>query len=197
MTADLRDRQLRQCCDALDQVSADAPTLCAGWVAHDLAIHLWTLKHDPLSWPGIALPALAATTNRRADRIRRRWSYGELVARLRAERGDLACMPFDRFGGHRHALGEYFVHTQDVVRANGLRQEEPSQELEDALWLRVQVAARQLLRRRSPGLVLATEGGRSAHVTGRTPMTVVTGPPSELMCWVYGREAVAEVTVRH
>ena len=109
MTADLRDRQFRQCCDALEQVSADAPTLCEGWAAHDLAIHLWTLKHDPLGWPGIVVPALAATTARRADRIRRRWSYVELVARLRAERGDMACMPFDRFGGHRHALGEYYT----------------------------------------------------------------------------------------
>lgn len=196
VTAELRDRQLWLCCDALDQVSADAPTLCEGWAAHDLAIHLWTLKHDPLGWPGIALPALAATATRRADRIRRRWSYGELVARLRADRGDIACMPLDRFSGHRHALGEYFVHTQDVVRANDLRQEEPSNELEDALWLRVQVAARQLYRRRSPGLVLATNDGRSAHVTGSTPMTVVTGPPSELMCWVYGRAAVADVAVR-
>lgn len=197
MTADLRDRQFRQCCDALDQVSADAPTLCEGWAAHDLAIHLWTLKHDPLGWPGIVLPALAATTTRRADRIRRRWSYVELVARLRAERGDMACMPFDRFGGHRHALGEYFVHTQDVVRANGLRQEEPNDELEDALWLRVQAAARELHRRGSPGLVLETRDGRSAHVARRPPMTVVTGLPSELMCWVYGRQAVADVTIRH
>jgi hypothetical protein len=68
VTAYLRDRQLRRCCDALNQVSADAPTLCAGWSAHDLAIHLWTLKHDPLGWPGIAFPVLAATATRRADR---------------------------------------------------------------------------------------------------------------------------------
>ncbi|MBC7760295.1 MAG: maleylpyruvate isomerase family mycothiol-dependent enzyme [Candidatus Saccharibacteria bacterium] len=196
MTAVLRDRQLRRCCDALDQVSDGAPTLCEGWSAHDLAIHLWTLKHDPLGWPGIAVPALAATARWRADRIRRRWSYAELVARLRAGRGGVACMPFDRFEGHRHALGEYFVHTQDVVRANGLDQEEPSNELEDALWLRVQVAARQLHRRRRPGLVLETTDSRSAQVTGGTPGTFVTGPPSELLCWAYGREGVADVTIR-
>ncbi|MEP7331544.1 MAG: hypothetical protein ABI692_05590, partial [Terracoccus sp.] len=106
-------------------------------------------------------------------------------------------MPFDRFGGHRHALGEYFVHTQDVVRANGLRQEGPGDELEDALWLRVQAAARELHRRGSPGLVLKSKDGRSALVARRPPMTVVTGLPSELMCWVYGRQAVADVTIRH
>ena len=196
MTAYLRDRQLRRCCDAFDHVSADAPTLCAGWSAHDLAIHLWTLQHDPLGWPGIAIPALAPTAKRRADRIRHRWSYAELVARLRANPGTIACMPLDRFEDHRHALGEYFVHTQDIVRANGVDQEQPDSPLEDALWLRVQVAARQLHRRRTPGLVLETTGGRSAHVTGGATKTVVSGAPSELLCWVYGREAVAAVIVR-
>ena len=196
MTAELRDRQLRRCCDALDQVAADAPTLCEGWAAHDLAVHLWTLKRDPLGWPGIVIPALATTAARRADHLRRRWSYAELVARLRAEQGGIACMPLDRFEGHRHALGEYFVHTQDVVRANGLDQDRPDHELEAALWLRVQVAARHLHRRRTPGLVLQCPDGRSAQVTGRAPTTVVKGAPSELMCWVFGREAVADVTVQ-
>ena len=196
VTAYLRDLQLRRCCDAFDHVSADAPTLCAGWAAHDLAIHLWTLKHDPLGWPGIAIPALAAMTMRRADRIKRRWSYAELVARLRAESGAIACMPFDRFEGHRHALGEYFVHSQDVARANGLDQEKPGSSLEDALWLRVQIAARQLHRRRTPGLRLDSTDGRSARVTGGPTRTVVSGLPSELMCWVYGRGALAAVTVR-
>lgn len=197
VTADLRDRQLRQCCDAFDQVSADAPTLCEGWSAHDLAIHLWTLKRDPLGWPGMVLPVLAATAAHRADRIRRRWSYSKLVAKLRSEPGGIACMPFDRFEDHRHALGEYFVHTQDVARANCLPQEEPGKELEDALWLRVQVAARQLHRGRSSGLVLETTDGRSTHVVEGVPMTIVSGPPSELICWVYGREAAAGVTIRH
>ncbi|MEO6606040.1 MAG: maleylpyruvate isomerase family mycothiol-dependent enzyme [Aeromicrobium sp.] len=196
MTAALRDRQLQRCCDALDQVSGGAPTLCEGWLAHDLAIHLWTLKHDPLGWPGIAVPSLAATVTWRADRIRRRWSYAELVARLRVGLGGIACMPFDRFEGHRHALGEYFVHTQDVVRANGLDQEKPGTDLEDALWLRVQVAARQLHRRHTPGLVLETTDGRSAQVTGGAPTTFITGCPSELMCWAYGREGIADVTIR-
>ena len=196
MTAELRDRQLRRCCDALDQVAADAPTLCEEWAAHDLAVHLWTLKRDPLGWPGIVIPALATTASRRADHLRGRWSYAELVARLRAEQGGIACMPLDRFEGHRHALGEYFVHTQDVVRANGLDQDTPDDELEDALWLRVQVAARHLHRRRTPGLVLERPDGRSAQVTGRAPRTVVKGAPSELMCWVFGREAVAHVTVQ-
>lgn len=108
-----------------------------------------------------------------------------------------SCQTSMGFEGHRHALGEYFFHTQDVVRANGLDQEEPGNEVEGALWMRVQVAARQLHRRRTPGLVLKTTDSRSAQVTGGAARTVVNGRPSELMCWAYGREGVTDVTIRH
>src|SRR5918999_422676 len=35
-------------CDLLDKVGPDAPTLCRGWNAHDLAAHLWIRENDPL-----------------------------------------------------------------------------------------------------------------------------------------------------
>lgn len=195
LTIELRDRQLQRCCDALSAVDADAPTLCEGWTAHDLAIHLWAIKHDPLSWPGIAVPALAGTTATRADRIRGRWTYPELVARLRADSGRIACMPLDRFEGHRHALGEYYVHSQDVARPNGLRQEPPDEPLEDALWLRARKAARLLHSRPTPGLVLERERGVSVQVTRGDPALILRGKPTELLCWVYGRRSVADVAV--
>lgn len=195
MTAELRDRQLQRCCDALAAVGADAPTLCSGWSVHDLAIHLWLLKRDPISWVGMGLPALAWTLARRAELLRRSWSYPELISMLRAEPGQIACMPLDRFENYRHSLGEYFVHTQDVVRANGLDQDSPDDGLQDALWIRVQVAAR-LLHRRTGGLVLERMDGRSARITAGTPAVVVQGEPTELICWVYGRASVADVRVR-
>lgn len=194
MTAALRDEQFALCCDALEAVEPDAPTLCAGWSAHDLALHLWVLKHDPLAWPGLGVPALERLTTRgRMAAVRSRWSYDELVARLRADSGAIAAMPLDRFEGHRHALGEYYVHTQDVVRANGLPHESPSAELEEALWRRVTVAASILHVRRTPGLVLVRPDGAQAKVTLGRARHFVHGQPSELMCWAYGRRAAVDV----
>lgn len=192
---DLRDRQLQRCCDVLAAVEPDAATLCAGWSSFDLAVHLWLIKHDPLAWPGIAVPALAPLTARRAERVRHRWPYAALVDRLRSESGAIACMPLDRREGHRHAIGEYYVHTQDVARPNGVVQPTPDEALEEALWLRTRTAAQLLRRRLPPGLVLQHTDGRRAEIGRRGPAVVVAGPPSELICWVYGRRSVAAVTV--
>lgn len=177
------------------QVEPDAATLCAGWSAHDLAIHLWQINRDPVAWPGIVVPALAGLTKQRADAVRRRWSYRDLVERLRSQSGGIACMPLDRFQDHRHALGEYYVHTQDVARPNGIGQPAVDEDLADALWLRSLAAARTMRRRLPAGLVLAHPDGRRTPIGRGDSRIIVTGPPSELLCWVYGRRSVAAVTV--
>ncbi len=195
-TADIRDRQLDRCCDALAAVDADAATLCAGWSAHDLAIHLWCIKRDPLAWAGLVLPVLSPLTQQRAELIRRRWSYAELISHLRSESGSIACMPLDRWEDHRHSLGEYYVHTQDVARPNSVPQPAPDAELQEALWLRAGAAARALRRRLPKGLVLQDPDGRRTKPGRGHPDIVVTGAPTELICWVYGRQSEAAVTVR-
>jgi uncharacterized protein (TIGR03085 family) len=182
-TADIRDRQLQRCCDALDAVDPGAATLCAGWSAHDLALHLWSIKREPLAWAGMLLPVLAPLTRQRAER-------------LRSESGAIACMPLDRWEDDRHALGEYYVHTQDVARPNGVLQPALDDELQEALWLRTLTAARILRRRLPAGLVLEHPDGRRAASSRGRPEVVVSGAPSELICWVYGRQSVAAVTVR-
>lgn len=191
MSAELRDRQLDRFCDVLDAVPAEAPTLCEGWTAHDVAIHLWILKHDPLGWPGVVVPRLDLG---RSARVRRRWPYADLVVRLRAEPGPLPCMPWDFREDYRHALAELWVHTQDVARPNAVAQPGPDPALQDALWLRVQKVAR-LLHRRTAGLVLTRPDGTSVQVTKGAPQVVVTGDPTELLLWAHGRTSAADVTV--
>lgn len=186
-TRELRDRQRDRLCDALSAVPADAPTLCEGWDAHDLAVHIWVIKHEPLAWPGMVVRPLAPTSAALSDRIKRRWDYHDLIRRIRCDKAGIACMPFDRREDYRHSLGEYFVHTQDVARPNGVEQPVPDPQLQDALWLRVQLAAHQLHRRRIPGLVLQRPSGERAQVTEGPIRRVVSGEPSELMCWVYSR----------
>ncbi|MDO5628963.1 MAG: maleylpyruvate isomerase family mycothiol-dependent enzyme [Mobilicoccus sp.] len=199
MTAALRDRAKARLCDAFAAVPGDAPTLCEGWDAHDLAVHLWVLKHDPLSWPGDVLPPYRRISRERAARIKHRWSYGELVEQLRLDPGSILVMPTDALEGHRHALGEYVMHTLDVTRANGLPEQPSDPALDEALWRRVLVAARALHVISTPGLELRLPDGRSARIVPRWPgrRVVVTGTPTELMCWVYGRTDAADVEVQH
>ena len=96
---DLVELQRERCCDVLESVPPDAPTLCEGWTAFDLAAHLDALCRDPLSWPGIGLRALAPITTRRAERLqhnralfvtddgRRRIHCQRWIARHPARRG--------------------------------------------------------------------------------------------------------------
>ena len=104
-------------------------------------------------------------------------------------------MPTDALEGHRHSLGENYLHTIDLTRANGLPEDLPSQEMQAALWLRCRVAAGLLHRRGARGYVLVADDGRR-HAIGERPVREVAGRPSELICWVYGRGSVADVVVR-
>ncbi|MFT4295590.1 MAG: maleylpyruvate isomerase family mycothiol-dependent enzyme [Micropruina sp.] len=190
---ELLERQRERCCAVLDAVSPDAPTLCQGWTAFDLAAHLDALCRDPLSWPGIGLAALAPVTERRARRLQQRLGYPGLVRRLRRRSPLVPLFGIDPWLGWPHHLGEWFVHTEDVRRANELPPAEPDAAVDAVLWQRVQAAAR-ILCRRGDGLVLRHPDGREARVADGPRPRLVTGAPGELMIYVY-RGRAAEVRV--
>lgn len=192
MSRELRDACKESLCQALAMVPAQAPTLCEGWSAHDLAVHLWILKHDPLGWPGVVHPRLDAG---RTAHWKRRWRYPELVGRLRNDEGGIRAIPFDAREDHRHALGEYFIHDEDVRRANQLPRQHYSTELQEALWLRAQRAGRQLHALGGRSILLQRPDGARAQISGGGQRVRVTGEPTELLLWVYGRHDVAEVEV--
>lgn len=194
MTRVLRDAEYARLCDTFDDVEAEAPTLCGEWSAHDLAAHLWVLKHDPVAWPGVALAPFTPLTDARMARVKRRWEYAELIRRLRAGGPSVAAMATDALEGYRHALGEYFVHGEDVRRANDLPRPAYSSELQDALWRRARLAAR-VLRRGDGGLVLRRADGPQARIV-KGEGRLVVGAATELLLWVHGRDSVAEVEIR-
>ncbi|MBP8920988.1 MAG: maleylpyruvate isomerase family mycothiol-dependent enzyme [Micropruina sp.] len=191
---DLVELQRERCCDVLESVPPDAPTLCEGWTAFDLAAHLDALCRDPLSWPGIGLRALAPITTRRAERLQRRLGYDGLIRRLRRRSPVIPLFGADPVQGWLHHLGEWYVHTEDVRRPNGLPGARRDPPMDEALWLRVQVAARILCRRDRRGLTLRLPDGRTARVHDRPEPRVVTGAPGELMVHVY-RGRAATVTI--
>ncbi|MFT3860761.1 maleylpyruvate isomerase family mycothiol-dependent enzyme [Micropruina sp.] len=189
----LLERQRERCCSVLEAVPCEAPTLCRGWTAFDLAAHLDALCRDPVSWPGIGLAALAALTQRRARRLQQRLGYPDLVQRLRHRSPVIPLFHLDPLLGWPHHLGEWFVHTEDVRRANGLPLAEPDAELDALLWKQVQTAAR-ILCRRGDGLVLRCPDGPEAPVVAGPRPRLVTGAPGELMMFVY-RGRAADVRV--
>lgn len=122
-----------------------------------------------------------------------------LVGRLRA---GPPLFPW-RLPGLRTALNlnEWFVHHEDVRRANGRGPRELSDELDTALWGQLGRAGRFLVRG-TKGLSIraATPDGREQPLkTGRKSaeggMVVLHGPPQELVLYLNGRRDQAAVEV--
>lgn len=177
----------------LDAVPAEAPNLCEGWTAFDVAAHLDALCRDPLSWPGIGLARFASVTGRRARRLQEGLGYPGLVERLRRRSPVVPLFHLDPLVGWAHHVGEWFVHTEDIRRANRLPPAPPDGELDELLWKRVQVAAR-ILHRRSGGLVLRRDDDRVARVVAGSRPRILTGEPAELMVHIY-RGRAAQVVI--
>jgi uncharacterized protein (TIGR03085 family) len=179
--------------DALAAVPPDAPTLCAGWTARDLAAHIVLRERRPIAAGGIMFKRLAGLT----DRVQRRLAakeYAELVATV-GQPPPLSPMRWRPLDELTNTL-EFFIHTEDVLRAQpDWKPRELSAGLAKALWARVGGVAR-LATRRIPAsitVICPTYGEASAGAGG--PAVVVRGAPGEVTLFFSGRQDVAQVTV--
>lgn len=184
----------RELCDLLLEVGPDAPTLCEGWTARDLAAHLVVRETRPDAAAGILIARLAA----HGDRVRERVASTEwtrLVDRVRNGPPRLSPMRIPVLDRLTNTL-EYFVHLEDVRRA---RPEWTPRELDDQLHDTLLAALERgakLMGRRSPcGLTLTPHGGISIVAKKAHPVVDISGPVSELVLFLYGRRSVARVDV--
>lgn len=180
----------------LRAVPAEAPTLCTGWTALDLAAHLVAREHRPDSGPGLIVPAFAGWTERvRAGYARR--PYPELVDLVAS--GPPRTSPFTLPGVDAMLnFTEHLVHTEDVRRAQpDWRPRRLAPDLQDEIWRVVRSRGRVFLGRAPATIVLArpTSSGAidRARVAGHGPEVTLTGEPLELLLYLFGRRDHAGV----
>jgi len=186
-------------CDLLESVGPDAPTLCAGWDAHDLAAHLWIRETDPVGVTGMLAKPLSGLLDRRMADTRSRWEFAELVERIRNGPARFSVFAFPGVDEPANTT-EFFVHHEDVRRA-GLRPLGPREleaDVEDWMWRRLKLLGRAFFRHVPIGVVLEREGSGTDEVetiraVSGTPIVTVVGRPSELLLFAHGRRAAAEV----
>ena len=182
-----------QLCDLLDELGPGAPTLLPPWTTRDVAAHLLLRERDPLGAPGLVMPGAWGRLSERRQRALARKDFTWLVATLRSGPPP----GFFRIGWVRRlpSLNEFFVHHEDVRRANGRgpRTNEPA--MDEALWRNVRRSALLLARRlRGAGLDLAWAGtGETALARRGEPAARITGPPGELLLYLFGRQDAAQV----
>ncbi|MFE6411217.1 TIGR03085 family metal-binding protein [Streptomyces sp. NPDC057837] len=181
--------------DLLETAGPDAPTLCEGWTARDLAAHVVVRERRPDAAGGILIKQLAP----RLDRVMAEYAdkpYEELIQLIRT--GPPRFSPFSlKPVDEASNIVEFYVHTEDVRRAQpdwSPRELDPV--FQDALWSRLERTARLMGRGLPTGLVLRRPDGRTAVAHRGTPVVTVTGEPSELVLFSYGRQNAAKVDVQ-
>ncbi|WP_324783688.1 TIGR03085 family metal-binding protein [Streptomyces sp. H51] len=180
--------------DLLETAGPEAPTLCEGWLTRDLAAHVVVRERRPDAAGGVLVKPLAP----RLERVMAEYAgkpYEELIQLIRT--GPPRFSPFSLKQVDEMAnTVEFYVHTEDVRRA---RPEWTPRELDsvfqDALWSRLERSARLLGRGIPTGLVLRRPNGQTTVAHRGTPVVTVTGEPSELLLFSYGRQSVAKVEV--
>jgi uncharacterized protein (TIGR03085 family) len=185
-------------------VGPDAPTLCAGWTARDLAAHLVLREHRLDAGAGIPGGPLAGHTARVQQRLAERRPFAELIETIRT--GPPKLSPYGLPGmDERVNTIEFFVHHEDVRRGQPNWTPRPLADgLSETLWNRLKLA-RFLLRKVRVGVEYARdEGGSEPGADGQpsayrmmvrrgTPVVTVVGTPAELTLYTAGRRSAAQV----
>ncbi|MFD5228123.1 TIGR03085 family metal-binding protein [Streptomyces qaidamensis] len=178
--------------DLLETAGPDAPTLCEGWTTRDLAAHVVVRERRPDAAGGMLIKQLAP----RLDKVMAEYTdkpYEELIQLIRTgppRFSPFSLKPLDEASN----IIEFYVHTEDVRRAQpdwSPRDLDPV--FQDALWSRLERTARLMGRGVPTGLVLRRPDGQTAVAHRGTPVVTVTGEPSELVLFSYGRQSAAKV----
>ncbi len=190
----LDTRERVELCDLFADLGPSAPTLIEGWTAYDLAAHLVLREHDPVAGPCLVLPGpFERFAERRRARLARRHEFAWLVERVRSG----PPVGFFRLGWVRSLanLNEFFVHHEDVRRANGLGPRVLAGDMDAALWRNVCRGGRFLSRRLGGcGLEVVWAGaGERCTVRAGSPTARLGGAPGELLLYLFGRQGAADV----
>ena len=182
----------RRFADELIAAGPDAPTLCTGWTARDLAAHIVLRDRRPDAAAGVIIKGLAGYTAKVQRSIAAR-AWADLVADVR----DGAPLSPTRLGAIDRLVNtvEFFVHHEDVRRARPeWHARELPVELVDDLYGALARSAKMFTRKAPAGITLAPSDGHDPIVAhDASPMVTVSGPVSELVLWIYGRQAHALV----
>lgn len=172
--------------ESMRAAGPDAPTLCEGWTARDLAAHLVVRERRLDAAPGILVPQLAGYTERVQQKVTESTEWGELVDQIAA--GPPLYSPFKLLDPLVN-VAEMFIHNEDVRRA------QPNWEpraLDDAtvaaLSRGIGAMARMSMGKSPARVALTTPAGETLATVGSGPEVTVTGEPGELLLFAAGRE---------
>ncbi|MFE0253073.1 TIGR03085 family metal-binding protein [Streptomyces sp. NPDC059010] len=178
--------------DLLEAEGPDAPTLCEGWQTRDLAAHVVVRERRPDAAAGLLIKQLAPRLDKAMEEFAAK-PYEELIQLIRTGPPRFSPFQLKQIDEASNTI-EFYVHTEDVRRAEpDWTPRELDPVFQDALWSRLERSARLVGRSAPTGLVLRRPNGQTAVAHRGTPVVTVTGEPSELLLFAYGRQSAAKV----
>ncbi|WP_394434923.1 TIGR03085 family metal-binding protein [Streptomyces sp. SGAir0957] len=178
--------------DLLEAAGPEAPTLCEGWTARDLAAHVVVRERRPDAAGGTLVKQLAS----RLERVQNEFAekpYEELIQLIRTGPPRFSPFALKQLDEAANVV-EFYVHAEDVRRAQpdwSPRELDPV--FAEVLWSRLERMARVMGRKAPVGLVLRRPDGQTAVAHRGAPVVTVTGEPSELLMYAFGRQEAAKV----
>lgn len=174
--------------DLFVELGPAAPTLCHPWLTKDLAAHLVVRERRLDTTPGIRLKQFAGHTRRVQDEYAAK-PWHELVDMVRQGPpfySPFALPPVDELAN----TGEYFIHHEDVRRAqDDWQPRSPDPVRDTALWRMLRLSAKLAYRRSPVGVVLRRPDGESVTARSGPNPVILTGQVGELVMLTAGRNA--------
>jgi uncharacterized protein (TIGR03085 family) len=177
--------------DLLRSLGPAADVLPAGWLTADLAAHLYVRERRPDAALGVVVPGpVAAYTSRVMASVLRVGGYEHVVDMIAGGPPRPLRMIDEQLN-----LMEYFIHVEDIRRAQDSAPRSLPAAFERALFARLKMLLRlSSLRVRGIQIdVVAGHGERASFGSG--PVAQLRGPVGELALWVFDRKSVADVDV--
>jgi uncharacterized protein (TIGR03085 family) len=176
--------------ETMRSAGPEAPTLCEGWTARDLAAHLVVREYRLDAAPGIVIPFFAGRTDKVQKEMARRTDWDDLVGKVAS--GPPVYSPLKLLDPVAN-VPEMFIHHEDVRRAQPGWQPRVLEPALASMLRRTLPLMGRLTLAKVPGRVtLRTPEGKTVLAAGRGPAVAVTGAPEELLLFSVGRQARVE-----
>jgi uncharacterized protein (TIGR03085 family) len=172
--------------ETMREVGPDAPTLCEGWTARDLAAHLVVRERRLDASPGIMIPFLAGYTDKVQRQTAASTEWDELLDKIAS--GPPLLSPFKLVDSVAN-MDEMFIHHEDVRRAQtGWEPRSLDADTVTALRRPLTFMARLTMANVPARVTLQTPDGKTVAAVGRGEALTVTGDVAELTLFVAGRD---------